>query len=902
MELPLIQTKFCGPRVTADIVARDRLLTLMDASLECPLTMISAPAGYGKSVLVSQWLQRQKHRTIWLSLDQADSDFRQFLAYLIAAIHNEFPKTCHDTKQLISMPECPPVPVVVGHLQNDLFAITEPCSIVLDDYHQLDQSSLVHEFIEKLLQHPLPNIHIILVTRRDPALPLTRLRALNQMLEIRMEDLRFKRSEISELLCSNLDYSVNDESVTHLQSEIEGWIVGLRLVLLTLRHSKNPDDFLLSLHGGIPQIQEYLISEVLSVLSDSMRECVLKSSVLNRFCDELIEFICASDRPVAGDENLSGSDVIGELQSRNLFAIYLDPQNQWFRYHHLFQELLQNELRKTFSAEDIANFHMRACIWFETHDFIGEAIHHALQSGDAVFAARIVERHCYSELEEDRWVVVERWLALIPEDISKQRPTILIAKALVASAAQRFDQLISFTNEAELLIADGKGSRGQEGELNFLKGIADFWGGAFEESIRYLESAKLKLESHKNVLIAEVDLHLSIVRYMSGQGELAVKELNERINDFGGIHLARRVGALAIIHLLSGNLHNVRSEAWQIRNMDSRMRTPLVDAWSYYFDACADLINLRLDRALENFQSVLSRAHLTDRRAVIDSYAGAALTQQLSGEPENANTMLENLAAFVNETDDPLNQVLMKSCQARIELLRGNRKAAIRWADSYNEAPNVFDLFVWLESPTITRVRAYISMGSPAGLKKAQQGVDEIRAVSSSCQLTNQLMEISVLEAIILDKQGNSEQAMQVLGNAIALAEPADWLRPFVEAGPEMNDLLNRFCQLHQKSEFVSHLLEVFQSFNKENLQNPEPEITRSQLPGGILAEELTNREIDILELLALRMQNKEIANKLFISVHTVKDHLKHIYQKLGVGNRREAVTVAIERKIIPAP
>ena len=499
-------------------------------------------------------------------------------------------------------------------------------------------------------------------------------------------------------------------------------------------------------------------------------------------------------------------------------------------------------------------------------------------------------------------MVVERWLAMLPEEVSGQRITLVIVKTLIATAHQRFDQVVSFSEEAQVLLDDGQGSRGQEGELELIKGQINFWGGAFEESIRCLESAKSKIESHKHILIAETDLHLAIVRYMNGQGDLAIQILNDQIRDFGGIQLARRVGALSFIHVLSGDLHSVRNEAWRMRNMGVQMRTPLVDAWSYYFDACADLMNMRLDSALKNFQTILSRLHVLDRRAVIDAYVGKALAQQLSGKPENVNTTLANLAAFVNETDDPLNQVLMKSCQARIELLRGNREAAIRWADSYNESPGVFDLFMWLACPAITRVRAYISMGSPASLEKAQQGIDEIRTVSESCRLINQRIEVTVLESLIRDKQGNSDQAMQVLENVIALAEPAGWIRPFVEAGPEMNDLLKRFYKLHQNSEFAHHLLELFQSFNGQNPRNPEAETTSPQVPGGEFAEELTNREIDILELVALRMQNKEIANRLFISVHTVKDHLKHIFQKLAVSNRREAVNMAIERKIIPAP
>lgn len=255
---PIIQTKFCIPHLTPDIIPRQRLLSLLDKSVEIQLTLVSAPAGYGKSVLVSQWLDQQPHKTIWLSLDAGDSDLRQFLSYLVEDIIKEFPGSCARILELIKAPESPPVTVLANHLLNELHAIGEPCLIAFDDYHLLNQSSQIHTLMETLLQHPLEHVHIILITRRDPSLNLTRLRALNQMLDIRMQDLRFTQPEISDMLSSSTGYAASDEALTHLQQEVEGWAVGLRLIALVLRQVQDPDKFLLTLQFLEPSIQQFL--------------------------------------------------------------------------------------------------------------------------------------------------------------------------------------------------------------------------------------------------------------------------------------------------------------------------------------------------------------------------------------------------------------------------------------------------------------------------------------------------------------------------------------------------------------------------------------------------------------------------------------------------------------------
>ncbi|MGB5327697.1 MAG: hypothetical protein WBO58_05695, partial [Gammaproteobacteria bacterium] len=528
---------------------------------------------------------------------------------------------------------------------------------------------------------------------------LTRLRALNQLLEIRIKDLRFLQPEVSELLFSATGHKVNDEAVTHLQQEIEGWAVGLRLVSLGMRHSKTPSEFLLSLRGGIPQIQEYLLIEVLSGLPDAVRDCMLKISVLNRFCADLAEFACNAGKNALAQTDASGSDTVLQLRTQNLFVIPLDLQEYWFRYHHLFQELLQRELSASMAEDEIAEIHMRACLWFETHGYIDEAIEHALKAGDPLFAARIVERHCYQEIEADRNYVVGRWLASIPKDITRQSLALVLAHTWVAMFGNQLEQVAALTGDAEALLKAEDTHTGLAGEVDFFRGYLLFWEGVTGESMRLLERAQQSIDSHKNMIIAEADLHLALARYVDGQGKFALQALNEQIAKFGGVQLSRRLAALAFVRMLSADLPGFVVDAQRMRAFDKKMRNPLVDSWSFYFEGCADIHWFNLEKALIGFSMVVEEPHIVDVRPAIDAFAGLALTQQFLGQPDKATETIEKLRVFVSESGDPAYQIVVNSCQARINLLQGNPESAIQWAGSFHDTPGLFDLFLWLEVP-----------------------------------------------------------------------------------------------------------------------------------------------------------------------------------------------------------
>ncbi len=491
-QVPIIQTKFCAPLLTSDLVERDRLMALLDGSLEVPLTLVSAPAGYGKSILVSQWCNRQKHNTFWFSLDPSDSDIQQCLAYLIADIQKEIPGACESSEQLLHAPGNFSVEVAASYLLNDLDQLDKPCSVVLDDYHHLALSSPVHELLEKVLQHPSPGVHFIMTTRRDPPLQLVRSRAINQLLEIRLEDLRFNRDEIRELLDKSIGIVPGDDALAHLQNEIEGWAVGLRLISIALRNRSEVDEFLKSIRGGIPQFQEYLIQEVLSGLSEDVRKLLLICSQMNRFCADLIEHIRNYDITKPEADSLSATDFIKQLERENLFTICLDDQHSWFRFHHLFQSLLRQEFQRSTTKDDLNKISLLASQWYESNGYIDDAIFYAIKAGDTLFAARIVERHCYAELEVDRSYVVKRWLDQIPEDVKRARPILMLAHAWALTFNQQIDKVAALVEELELLLQQQKCSEELFGELYFFQGWLLFWQGEFEQSKRTCRACAFK--------------------------------------------------------------------------------------------------------------------------------------------------------------------------------------------------------------------------------------------------------------------------------------------------------------------------------------------------------------------------------------------------------------------------
>jgi len=906
---PLLLTKLHRPLFPSDLVYRTKLMEQFQKCDHHPLTLVSAPAGYGKSTLVSSWLDECDHPHSWLSLDDGENDLRSFLSYFLSAVQKIFSDAVTKTMALVNAPNLPSLTKLAFSLANELDAIERQFILVLDDVHRVREKS-VHDFLDILFKHPPRSMRMVIIGRRDPFLRLAALRAQGQLFEIRLNDLRFTEAETAAYLQQFFNKPVDHQSAVAWAKKTEGWVTGLRLAALSMKHRGEYRSLLPELQGGTQYVMEYLFNENLSHQPTDVRTYLLKTSILDRFCAPLCESLIGNTDESEEDKS-SSWQLIRLLKQENLFIISLDAEGHWYRFHHLFQELLQRQLKRDQSPKEIAELHLRASQWYESEGFFKESIKHALAAGDLEHAAEIIERYQHSEISADRWYVVQQWLELLPFDIKQVRPKLILTTAWIEIMQHQFAQALTFMKQAKLIIDDRISDREVLGEIAFLRGYVMYFNGQAEGSLRNLEEAVQLLSDKKTPFLAEAELMLGLARCMVGQKDLAIGALKAKASETGireNYLLSRLIAGLSFIYLICGDLLSVRVQAKRLLLISEEHNMLLTKAWSYYFLACSHLHSGELEAALLHFNQTVDLRYMLEPRAAVDAMAGLALTQQLMGLKDDATESWRQLQIFAAELNEENYLAVARSCHARLSVFRGEMKSAVEWSRSVSESPVPAELFSWLEAPSITQARVLIAGGSEDDQLRALQLLRAIRKQCEVASFTGQTIEVSILQSLALDKLGRTDEAIHALKEVVAFAAPLGWVRPFIEAGPAIADLLNRLHQQNVSVDFIDNLLTAFpdreptsprtglrpstddkevESVTGPPIPDSKPDIHRA------LVEPLTIREIEVLELLAQRLQNKEIASKLSVSPTTVKTHLQHIYQKLCTKNRRKAVETA---------
>jgi LuxR family maltose regulon positive regulatory protein len=878
-DLPVVRARLYAPRIPSDLVCRDRLHELLAQNSGRPFTLVSAPAGYGKSTLVAHWLTTVDAAHAWWSIEESDNDVRQFLTYLIAAVRAHSRKACAATLSILRDPELPPLRSLMEQLSNDLDAIRKPFLLVLDDFHRINRTE-VHEIINHLLDFPPRSLHLVIVTRHDPPLELTKLRADGHMVDVRERDLRFTEDETQAVLQRLAGIEIAGDLLVHIHSELEGWIVGLRLVCLALQNRDNPESFLRSLSGGTPTMQDYLAREVLSQQSDTFRRCLLSSAILDRFCAPLIAAVCG----LGGRD--SGAHFVSELIEANLFTIELDNNGEWFRYHHLFQRLLLNHLELQASGDEIATLHLRASAWFESQGMVEESLEHAMAADDVARAACLLEQFREKALKTDRWYVVLKWLALLPEDTLRQHPELLLVRAwklvhdfqypLVIQVLDRLDSLLSGTDKLQQM----------SGEIASLRGMALHRLGDSRRGLKYLNSALSLIPESSLEIRAQTEVSFCLARQQDGKKDQAIRFLDDMMNRSPvpqGVRKSRLDQAYIFLHLISGHLtqaERVNQPSGAVSNDQSTYG----EAFRAYLQGLIHLYRYEPEAALESlgyFRRTTSRRYIQFRRAAIDSMTCLALSCQLLGRAEDASTALQLLREFVSGTGDSRLSILVDSAVARMEILRGCTDSSIRWGETA-EFPFDTTMLWFLDTPWITACRVRISEGSAASLKHAEEELHQLAKLNEAHHNDIKLTEILCLLAVACNLQGNTESAQKHLGRALTISRPGGVVLPFVEWNPFLAKVMLEM--LPDDSDWLTKQIRHILSGRPASNLTVQPVVNA-----------LTNRELDVLELLAKRLYDKEIARELGVSVETIKTHVKHIREKLGVANRRQAATKALE-------
>jgi LuxR family maltose regulon positive regulatory protein len=886
--------------VAPDVVPRPRLLDRLEQGRNLPLTLVSAPAGFGKSTLVSQWLEVQDEPSAWLSLDASDSDLLTFLNHLVAAIRTAFPESCTNIAALAHTAKPSAVSVLAKTLINDINIIDTPFALVLDDYHLIGADSDVHEVLEALLQHPPLILNLLILARRDPPLSLARVRANGQITDVRLLDLQLSAAESAIFLERAAGCKLSSQALADVYEKLEGWAAGLRLLALALHTSKNPDATVAGLKRGIPEIERYLLQEVLAQQTPELKQCLLKTSILNRFCASLSEAVCApGSRPT--ESELSGSDFIHTASE--LLCVSLDDREDWFRYHHLFQALLLAELKRHFSPDEVATIHLRASEWFEAEGLIGEAINHAHAAEDVKRAAQIVERHWRSIMDDDKWYVLEEWLSRMPDSLVQLRPELLLASAWRHYYRLDVAAIPPILERVDDLMADGAQTHDLSGEVAFFRAFFSFLEGEGALSVKYVEHALNHIPVTNHMFRGEAECTFGLAGQMEGQLDRVARAIMGWLEDTSALHPMRETRllvSLVIVYAIAGDTERAKQYTQRLRIVATSpdIQNPL--AWSDYLEGLLNLQRGELDAAIRFLEKASARRYYQDvPEAAIDTLVALAFAYQARAQPEQAATTLQVLREFITHLG-PSFLVFAESCAARLSLMQGRAKPALRWLEA-NAPPPTKVMLWWQDVPCVTRCRALLAKGSAESLREAaarlQEYADQNEAQHNSCQLIG----ILALQAIAYEKLGKVKETSIALERAITLARPGGIIFPFLELGSPMAELLQRRTKNSDDGAFGQEILSAFEDVRERRMLDPSvPSVTDHAAGTNLqLVEPLTNREIEVLELLSQRRRDKEIAKQLFISPETVKSHLRNIYGKLDAHNRREAVNRALEADIL---
>jgi len=912
---PILITKLHQPEVSDVHIHRQRLVQTLDDSRHLPLQLIIAPAGYGKTTLISCWLAYTDWPATWYSIDESDNDLRQFLIYFIHAVQALFPDSLEKTKTIVvNSANLPGNTVLINNLVNDLEEIKQDFIIVLDDFHLIKEMP-VHNLLSSLLRHPPAHMHLIIIARREPFLPVHTFRAHKTVNEIRLQQLKFTEEETREYLQSTTQQTIDAETSAYWNKISEGWITALHFAVLSMSQSNisqsnlaqnslfqrnKLNNKLQSSDVSIPidsqYVMEYLFSEVLSGQDAVFRKSLLSSSILDRFCAPLCEVLCYPD--------ISGADFIQRLKKDNLFLIALDDSQSWFRYHHLFQTLLHNYLLNEFCAKDIAELHSRVSKWFEAHNLTDEAISHALKANDVTTALELLNKFRLDK-QDDHCLNIKRWHGLFPAELQDQHTELLLANAWFLHEEYQLIKIVPIINQLDSMFRDEKPDDISLGELKLFQGILCYWEGKAEASLKLLRQA-LKLIPKKYSKIAGlIEIYLVTSSCMSGQGQEIAQELNNKIQDNicqDDALLSRLILGRTFLYLFSGDLIKTLKEVQSVALTSGISGLSLPADWDDYLQTNCYFLSYKRDISLPYFIEAIECRYNMHTRASVDAMIALALTyQSLKKTDAAADTMLL-LSNFTLEFNDPELLEVVRSGQARLALAQGDKEAAIRWLQSFNKESFAPSIFIWLENPVITQIRVLVAISSNDSLQQACELLETLLQDLQMLHNTFQKIVIMPLLALTYSKQGHVNKAIEAIHKAVNLAIPGGWIQPFIEPGPGMNELLHQLLLTNQDltTKEIKLINKILASFSdKEIMMQPEqnPSVLESANPQPI-NNFLTNREKQILILLKQRLSNKEISEQLFISMETVKSHLKKIYTKLGAGHRKDAVNKASELQL----
>ncbi len=909
MPTPILATKLYIPPPRPKVVPRPRLIERLNEGLgqnqgfSRKLTLISAPAGFGKTTLVSDWVAACKQPTAWLSLDEGDNDPTRFLAYLIAALQTITPTIGTGVLGVLQSPQPPPIESILTDLLNEIATIPDNFILLLDDYHVI-QSQAVDNALNFLLEHLPPQMHLVMATREDPGLPLARLRVRDQLTELRVTDLRFTSSEAAGFLNQMMGLNLSAEEIATLESRTEGWIAGLQLAALALQGSlsmqghQDTTTFIQSFSGSHRFVLDYLVEEVLQQQSERIQTFLLHTSILDRLCGPLCDAVLgkgAEEWESKGDRensplnlapSASGQQTLEYLEQANLFLVSLDNERCWYRYHHLFADLLRQRLRQSVVSSPVTetDLHRRASIWYEAQGLEIEAFQHAAAANDVDRAEHLVEGGGMPLHFRGAVAPVLTWLASLSTTVLDARPSLWVMYAWALWIAHQISEVEEKLQAAEAALpgveSDDK-AQNLVGHIAALRAMVAALQYEAEPIITQSNRALAYLPPDNLYIRTAVIRTLGLAYHIQGDRVAAERAYTEAItmseasgNTF--INILATTG-LGIIQETENRLHQAAESYRRVLQLVGEPPRPI--ACEAYFGLARIFYEWNDMAAAQEYgqQSV----HLAQQIEGIDSAVAGeiflACLKLAQGDVADAAAMLAEVNQSVRRHNF-VNQIPeVAAAQVLTLLFQGNLAAAAHLAQTH-ELP-------------VSRARVHLAQGDPS---KALAVLEPVRQEVEAKEWQDERLKIMVLQAVAHQAHGEKGKAIQLLGDALALAEPGGFIRTFVDEGPPMAQLLSEAAAYGIMPDYTGKLLAVFgteaqKHENKSYLSPAQP-----------LIEPLSQRELEVLQLIAQGLSNREIGERLFLALDTVKGHNRRIYGKLQVQRRTEAVAKARSLNILP--
>jgi LuxR family transcriptional regulator, maltose regulon positive regulatory protein len=892
-------------------VPRPRLVKLLNDGLYAKrkLTLVSAPAGFGKTTLVVNWLKQNDLPAAWLSLDKADNDLPRFLAYLAAALQQVYEGIGAPLLSALEYPQLPAIEKSLIALLNEIALRSEPLILVLDDVHLLNEAAIL-EVIEFLLHHQPPQLHLVLVSREDPALPLARLRARDQLTEIRARELRFTKEETDAFLRGVMGLALSERDVAALESRTEGWAVGLQLAGLSMQKQADLKSFIADFSGSHRHILDYLTDEVIQQQPEDIRTFLLQTAILDRLSGSLCNALT---------EQIDSSRYIAHLEAANLFLIPLDEERHWYRYHHLFSDLLRNQLNRS-HPDWIPELHRRASGWYAEHGHIQAAIDHALQDTDPTQAAQLIEKYAIPKLYQGQVAMVIGWFDRLPETVLEAAPMLCIGKAWALAVMQRGrrDREVERALQAAGLALERV--KADEALRNLVAGHAASIR-AFLLQIPALSSRMPKeliaIAQEAQRLLPEDERGIRSVNAMNvGYGYLALADLHTANLAFtqtledgvaGGNFYAAIYGPINLV--LSALLVGGRKEALQLCETNIERFNRIVAG--QYFPPIGALYVLKGSILLENNLLAEAEGLLTEGLDLIrwtgetvahqEGYRAMARLRAIQGDQaamlEAAQTLEENYPESALYAQAFRHRLLVRQWHWEPQVREDAQNWLFRSGIEFGELAAIDSVDPISTAYFESYLNAAHVLGQLAKGKPDAYPVEGVQAFLKRQQefavgrgFVSWVVEIAIARTLLYRAAGKKPEALESLQAALSAAAHTGLLRVFLDEGQSLQVLLEELRpRLTGEAAIVyaSHLLEAFYRGTAQAQIRDKREAL------------LSERELEVLRSLANGLTYEEIGRQLFLSLNTVQFHVKNIYRKLLVNRRVQAIEKAREMNLI---